>query len=121
MAVKVGPIDEHETHGTRALVTQARAPRAGAARLHTIVCDRSFGEGTDRWWLDQHEIILAVPAKANLAVTVEARAQAAADEGLPPGGRVPTVRQGQGQAARTERLPALGAHLDFGDRVRPRP
>ena len=47
LAVKVGPIDEHETHWTRALVTQARANLAGAARLHKIVFDRGFLDGTD--------------------------------------------------------------------------
>ncbi|MFI5224533.1 MAG: hypothetical protein ACHQX3_09900, partial [Nitrospirales bacterium] len=36
LAVKVGQIQEHETHWTRALVTQARANLAGAARLHKV-------------------------------------------------------------------------------------
>ena len=45
-----------------------------------------------------------VPAKANLAVTADARAQAAAGERLPVGERVHPVRYGPGQGARTARL-----------------
>jgi Transposase DDE domain len=104
LAVKVGQIDEHETHWTRALVTQARANLAGAARLHKIVFDRGFLDGTDLWWLDQQGIRFVVPAKTNMAVTVDARAHAAAGEGLSHGRRVYTVRHGQGKTARTERL-----------------
>jgi hypothetical protein len=104
LAVKVGPIDEHESHWTRALVTQARANLAGAARLHKIVFDRGLLDGTDLWWLDQQGILLVVPAKTNMAVTVDARAQAAAGAGLSHGRRVYTVRHGPGKTARTERL-----------------
>jgi hypothetical protein len=43
LAVKVGKIQEHETHWNRALVTQARANLAGHARLHQVVFDRGFG------------------------------------------------------------------------------
>lgn len=53
LAVKGGPMPAPDTHGTRALVTQARAHRAGDARLHQVVCDRGFWERTDRGWLDQ--------------------------------------------------------------------
>jgi Transposase DDE domain len=115
LAVKVGQIDEHETHWTRALVTQARANLAGAAGLHKIVFDRGFGlhkivfdrgflDGTNLWWLDQQGLLFMVPAKTNMAVTVDERAQAAASEGLSHGRRVYTVRHGQGKTARTERL-----------------
>ena len=45
-----------------------------------------------------------VPANTNMAVTADARAQAAADAGLTVGRRVHTVRHGQGKTARTERL-----------------
>jgi hypothetical protein len=103
LAVKVGEIHEHETHWTRALVTQARANLAGAARLHKVVFDRGFLDGTDLWWLDQQGILFVVPAKANMAVTADARAQAAAGEGLTLGRRVHTVRHGQGKTAWTER------------------
>jgi hypothetical protein len=104
LAVKVGKIQAHETHWTRALVTQARANLAGHARLHTVVLDRGFWDGTDLWWLDQQGLGFVVPATANMAVTADARAQAAAGEGVTCGRRVHTVRHGQGRAARTERL-----------------
>jgi hypothetical protein len=104
LAVKVGQIQEHETHWTRALVTQARTNLAGAARLSKVVFDKGFLDGTDLWWLDQQGILFVVPAKANMAVTADARAQAAAGEGLTLGRRVHTVRHGQGKAAYTERL-----------------
>ena len=45
-----------------------------------------------------------VPAKTTMAVTVDARAQAAAGAEITVGRRVHTVRQGQGRAASTERL-----------------
>jgi hypothetical protein len=49
LAVTVGPIQEHETHWTRALVTQARTNLAGAAHLHKVVFDKGFLHGTDLW------------------------------------------------------------------------
>jgi Transposase DDE domain len=104
LAVKVGKIEEHETHWTRALVTQARANLAGHARLPKVVFDRGFLDGTDLWGLDQQGLSFVVPAKTNMAVTADARAQAAAGEGIPHGRRVPIVRHGQGQSARTDRL-----------------
>jgi hypothetical protein len=60
-------------------------------------------DGGELWWLDQHEIIFGVPAKPPMAVTAEARAQAAAGEGIAGSRRVPTVRHGQGTAAWTAR------------------
>ena len=69
-----------------------------------VVFDKGFLDGSDRWWLDQQGIRFVVPAKANMAVTADARAQAAAGEGSPVGRRVHTVRHGQGKGARTERL-----------------
>src|SRR5262249_41788264 len=104
LAVKVGPIQEHETHWTRALITHARTNLAGAAHLHKVVFDKGFLDGTDLWWLDQQGVLFMVPAKANMAVPADARAQAAAGEGLTMGRRVHTVRHGQGKAAYTERL-----------------
>jgi hypothetical protein len=101
LAVKVVPINEPEVLSRRALVTRARTTLAGAARLHKVVCDRGFVEGTDLWWLDQQGI--AVVAKENRAVPVAARAQAAAGEGVTLGHRVHTVRHGQGQTAWVER------------------
>src|SRR5262249_7914281 len=92
LAVKVGPIQEHETHWTRALITHARTNLAGAAHLHKVVFDKGFLDGTDLWWLDQQGVLFMVPAKANMAVPADARAQAAAGEGLTMGRRVHTVR-----------------------------
>ena len=104
LAVKVGKIQEHETHWTRALVTQARANLAGYTRLHKVVFDKGFLDGTDLWWLDQHGLRFVVPAKTNMTVTVDARAQATAGEGVTVGRRVHTVRHGQGKMASIERL-----------------
>lgn len=104
LAVKVVQIQEHEALWTRAVVTQARANLAGYARLHKVVFDRGFWAGTDLWWLDQQGIRFVVPAKSTMAVTADARALAAAGEGVTVGRRGYTVRHGQGQAAWTERL-----------------
>lgn len=104
LAVKVGQIQEHEALWARALVTQARMNLAGYARLAKVVFDKGFFDGTTLWWLDQHGIRFVVPAKTNMAVTADARAQAAAGEDLTVGRRVHTVRHGQGRAAWTERL-----------------
>jgi len=104
LAVKVGKMQEHETHWTRALVTQARANLAGSARLHKVVFDRGVWDGTDLWWLDQQGLTFVVPAKTHMAVTADARAQATAGEGITRGRRVHTVRHGQGRTARSERL-----------------
>jgi hypothetical protein len=104
LAVKVGQIHEHEALWTRALVTQARMNLAGAARLHKVVFDKGFLDGSTLWWLDQHGITFVVPAKATMAVVAEARAQAVAGEDITVGRRAHTVRHGQGKAAWTARL-----------------
>ena len=104
LAVQVGQIEAHEPHWTRALVTQARANLAGHARLHTVVCDRGLLDGPDLWWLDQPGLSFVVPAKPRRAVTADARAQAAAGAGITHGRRVHTVRHGQSQMARTDRI-----------------
>jgi DDE family transposase len=103
LAVKVVPIHEHEVLSMRALVTQARTNLAGDTRLHKVVFDRGFLDGVDLWWLDQHGMTFVVPAKTNMAVTADARAQAAAGEGITVGRRVHTIRHGQGREAWTER------------------
>jgi hypothetical protein len=103
LAVTVVPIHEHEVLSLRALVTQARANLAGTARLHKVVFDRGFLDGADLWWLDHQGITFVVPAKDTMAVTVDARAQAAAGEGITVGCRVHTIRHGQGKSAWTER------------------
>jgi hypothetical protein len=104
LAVKVGQIHEHEALWTRALVTQARLNLASAARLHKVIFDKGFLDGSTLWWLDQHGVTFVVPAKANMAVTADARAQAAAGEDITVGRRGHIVRHGQGRMAWTERL-----------------
>jgi hypothetical protein len=104
LAAQVVPIQEHETLCLRALVTQARTNVGGKARRHKVVFDRGFLDGADLWWLDLHGITCVVPANTTLAVTVDARAQAAAGAEITVGRRVHTVRHGQGRAASTERL-----------------
>jgi hypothetical protein len=104
LAATVVPIQEHETLSLRALVTQARTNLAGYVRLHKVVFDKGFLDGVDLWWLDQHEILFVVPAKAHMAVTADARAQAAAGEEITAGRRAHIVSHGQGKTARTERL-----------------
>jgi hypothetical protein len=86
------------------LVAQARANLAGSARLHQVVVDKGFWDGTALWWLDQQGLRCVVPAKANMAVTADARAQAAAGEEIALGRRVHTVRHGQDSAAWSEQL-----------------
>jgi hypothetical protein len=61
-------------------------------------------DGTDRWGLDQPGLRVVVPAKTNLTVTVDARAQATAGAGITVGRRVQTGRHGQGKTASTARL-----------------
>jgi Transposase DDE domain len=104
LAGQVVPIHEHEVLSMRALVTQARTNLAGHGRLHKVVFDRGFLDGVDLWWLEQHGILFVVPAKENMAVTIDAQAQAAAGEGVTIGRRMHTVRHGQGRTAWTERL-----------------
>jgi hypothetical protein len=77
---------------------------AGNVRRHKVVFDKGVVDGVDLWWLDQHEILFVVPAKAHMAVTADARAQAAAGEEITAGRRAHTVSHGQGKTARTERL-----------------
>jgi hypothetical protein len=104
LAVKVGQIQEHKALWARALVTPARLNLAGDARLHKVVIAQGFLDGPTSWWLDPQGLHCVVCAKTNMAVTVDARAQAVAGEDLTVGRRVYTVRHGQGQPARAERL-----------------
>jgi hypothetical protein len=104
LAATVVPIQEHETLSLRALITQARTNLAGYVRLHKVVFDKGFLDGVDLWWLEQRGITFVVPAKANMAVAIDAQAQAAAGEGITVGRRAHTVRQGQGKTAWSERL-----------------
>jgi hypothetical protein len=85
IARKVVPIQAHEVLSMRALVAQAQTNLAGHARSHKVVFDRGFWDGAARWWLDQHRTVFVVPAKNNMAGTVDAQAQAAAGEGVTSG------------------------------------
>ena len=111
MAATVVPIQAHETLSLRPLVTQARTNLAGHARLHKAIFDQGFLAGVDRWWLAQHGLLLVVLAKDNMAVTVDAQAQAAAGEGIAIGRRAHTVRHGQGQTTSTEWLETAGVGI----------
>jgi hypothetical protein len=64
-----------------------------------------------RWWWDQPAILLGVPATDHRAVTIDAQAQAAAGDGGPMGRRAPTVRHGQGRAARPARRATAGVGI----------
>jgi hypothetical protein len=103
-AAQVVPIQEHATLCLRALVPQARTHVGGKARRHKGVVDRGVRDGAARWGLDQHGIPCVVPANTTMAVTVDARAPAAAGAAITVGRRGPTVRHGQGRAASTARL-----------------
>lgn len=103
-AATVVPIQEHETLSLRALVTPARTHLARHVCRHNVVLDRGLWDGTDRWWLAQPGLLCVVPATDQMAVTVDARAQAAAREGIPIGRSVHTVRHGPGRTAGSARL-----------------
>jgi hypothetical protein len=100
------------------MVTQVRTNLTGHARLRQVVFDRGFLEGADLWWLQPHGLLFVVPAKENIAVTIDAQAQAAAGEDVTVGRSVHAVRHGQGKTAWTERL-EIGVlwHLSHGGRL----
>ena len=103
LAAKVVPIQDHEATLTRELVSQARANLAPHARLRRVVFDRGFLDGAELWWLAQQNLGFVVPAKANMRVTADAQALAAAGTGV-VARRVHTVAHGQGKHRWTERL-----------------
>jgi hypothetical protein len=104
LALQIAPIQAPETLVLRALGAQARTPLGGDTRRHKGVFDRGCWEGAALGWLDQHGLLVVVPAKATMAVTAEARAQAAAGPEITRARRGHTVRHGQGTRASTERL-----------------
>jgi hypothetical protein len=111
LAAKLVPIQEPDTLCLRALVTQARTHVGGNARWPKVVFDQGCLDGTDLWWLDQHGLTCVVPAQATMAVTVDARAHAAAGDEITVGRRVHTGRHGPGRAASTARLETEGVGL----------
>ena len=83
--------------------------RPGPTWLATLACTKSSSIG-DFWmgWIcggwPSTASLFVVPAKENMAVTLDAQAQAAAGEGVTVGRRAHTVRRGQGKTVWTERL-----------------
>ena len=110
LAAKVVPIQDHEATLTRELVSQARANLAPHARLSRVVFDRGFLDGADLWWLAQQGLGFVVSAKANMRVTADAQALAAAGTGV-VARRVHTVAHGQGKHRWTERLETEGVGI----------
>ena len=96
LAVQGVPIKEPEGLSLRALVTQARANLAGAARLHKVVFDRGFLRGRSVG-LDQPGPLRG-PSPRGHGGDLDARHWPAGD-GLPP--RAPGAHRphGQGKAA----------------------
>lgn len=111
LAVTVVKIHVPAGRSRRALVTQARTTRAGEARRHKVVCDRGVLAGTDLGGLEPPGLRLVVPATDAMAVTADARALAAAGDGLAVGHRVHTPRHGQGRAAWSARRETEGVGL----------
>jgi hypothetical protein len=104
LAATVVPIQAHATRSLRAVITQARTHLAGHVRRHQGVFDNGCLAGVDLWWLAPHGITCVVPAKDQMAVTVDAQAPAAAGAGSTVGRRAQTVRHGQGKTAWRVRL-----------------
>ena len=104
LALKSAPSPAPETRFRRARVAPARTTLGGDTRRHHVVCDSGVWDGADLWWLAPPGRLWVVPATANMTVTAEARAHAAAGPELTRARRVPTVRPGQGTTASTARL-----------------
>ena len=104
LAVKVGRMHEHETHWTRALVARRGPiwPARPACTKSSLIGAFWMGPICGGWTSRGSRFV--VPAKTNMAVTADARAQAAAGEEITRARRVHTVRHGQGKTARTERI-----------------
>lgn len=103
LAAKVVKIEDHEATFTRELVLQAQTNLGDHARLRRVLFDRGFLDGADLWWLDQQRLGFVIPAKENMAVTADARALAAAGQGV-IARRAHTVTHGQGKHRWTQRL-----------------
>ena len=73
-AVTGGPLQAPEGLWTRAWVTQARLRRQGMARLHQVSVAPGLWDGPTLGGRDQHAGTLVVPAKAQRALTADARA-----------------------------------------------
>ena len=120
LAAKVVQIQDHEVSFTRDLVSQARTNLGSHARLRCVLFDRGFLDGADLGWLTQQGIGCVGPAKANMTVTADAQALAAAGVGR-VARRVHTVAHGQGKPRWTARretevvgLPDLTTYDQYG-------
>jgi hypothetical protein len=69
---------------------------AGYPHLHKGVFDRGLLDGTNLGQLHRQDLTFVVPAKANMAVTVDTQGQAAAGPWITMGRDVHTVPYGQG-------------------------
>jgi hypothetical protein len=101
LAMKVVPIQTYEGAWLLPLLEQAQANLGEQARIAKVVADRGYLDGADLWQVAQRDIIFVVVAKADMAVTADARALAARQRGVR---RERVVQHGRGRTARQERL-----------------
>ena len=76
VAVKVCPLNEHDSNYTLDLVKQAQANLAGSgtAVLKVLLIDRGFLDGESLWQLKQDlSIDFVMPAKSNMNISKDAR------------------------------------------------
>jgi hypothetical protein len=74
VAVKISPIQQHDSTFTLELVQQARK-NLGNDMLDIVIADRGFLDGEDLWTLkSKWGIDFIVPAKSNMRVTADVRA-----------------------------------------------
>lgn len=77
VAVKVVPINPHDSNFTLELVNQARR-NLGAEAIKLLLVDRGFLDGETLWQLkDKLDIDFVVPARSDMHVTSDARSLAA--------------------------------------------
>lgn len=79
VAVKVCPINEHDSNYTLDLVKQAQA-NLGAGVLNVLLIDRGFLDGETLWQL-KHDLAIdfVMPAKSNMNISKDARILAQED------------------------------------------
>ena len=76
LAAKLLKIQESENNYTIEMVKMAQKNLGNYSRIKRVVMDRGHLDGKDLWWLAEQGIEYVVPAKANMAVTEDARALA---------------------------------------------
>lgn len=81
LAVKVVPINEHESKYTRQVIEQAMRNLGNHSQITKILMDRGFLDGATLYWLNQQKITFVVPSRSNMDVTKDARALAQASLG----------------------------------------